>query len=145
MYDGAPAACMALPKRKPEGTRGLDISTAQRELANIQQADGPGYCFEWLFIERAITEHCVYARQVRELANPGEVYSKLMDFMERLARLGLIHCDFNEFNVMVGFAFCDLRCPTLMGTGQSEPCMLFTWTITSRAFVTVQGVQSEAV
>ncbi len=40
--------------------------------------------------------------QVRELCNPGAVYQKLMDFMERLARLGLIHCDFNEFNVMVG-------------------------------------------
>lgn len=39
--------------------------------------------------------------QVRELTNPAEVYTKLMDFMERLARLGLIHCDFNEFNVMV--------------------------------------------
>ena len=43
-----------------------------------------------------------FTPQVRELTNPGAVYQKLMDFMERLARLGLIHCDFNEFNVMVG-------------------------------------------
>lgn len=33
--------------------------------------------------------------------NPGVVYTKLMDFMSRLARFGLIHCDFNEFNVLV--------------------------------------------
>lgn len=39
--------------------------------------------------------------QVRELVNPGVVYTKLMDFMSRLARFGLIHCDFNEFNVLV--------------------------------------------
>mmetsp|Transcript_20615 Transcript_20615/g.62074 ORF Transcript_20615/g.62074 Transcript_20615/m.62074 type:complete len:530 (-) Transcript_20615:274-1863(-) len=39
--------------------------------------------------------------QVRELRNPGVVYSSLMDFMAHLARLGLIHCDFNEFNVLV--------------------------------------------
>jgi RIO1 family len=47
--------------------------------------------------------------QVRELCNPGAVYQKLMEFMERLARLGLIHCDFNEFNVMVGAAVCRKR------------------------------------
>lgn len=47
---------------------------------------------------------------MRELCNPGAVYQKLMDFMERLARLGLIHCDFNEFNVMVG-AWKGPECP----------------------------------
>lgn len=46
---------------------------------------------------------------MRELCNPGAVYQKLMDFMERLARLGLIHCDFNEFNVMVGVLVCQKR------------------------------------
>ncbi len=38
---------------------------------------------------------------MRELGNPGVVYSKLMNFMTSLAHLGLIHCDFNEFNVLV--------------------------------------------
>ena len=45
---------------------------------------------------------------MRELANPAQVYTKLMDFVAQLAALGLIHCDFNEFNVMV--CAC---CPTL--------------------------------
>ena len=39
--------------------------------------------------------------QVRELANPGVVYGGLMVLMARLAQLGLVHCDFNEFNILV--------------------------------------------
>ena len=39
--------------------------------------------------------------QVRELANPGQVYETCMDLIYRLAAKGLIHCDFNEFNLMV--------------------------------------------
>lgn len=40
------------------------------------------------------------ARQVRELRQPGEVYAQLMDLLARLAAKGLIHCDFNEFNLL---------------------------------------------
>lgn len=36
--------------------------------------------------------------QVRELRNPAKVYNQMVDIMERLAAVGLIHCDFNEFN-----------------------------------------------
>ena len=36
-----------------------------------------------------------------ELANPHKVYSQLMDLLVRLARHGLIHGDFNEFNLMI--------------------------------------------
>ena len=39
--------------------------------------------------------------QVRELENPGYVYQQCMDLMARLASKGLIHCDFNEFNLLV--------------------------------------------
>lgn len=39
--------------------------------------------------------------QIRELYHPGVVYAKLMELMGRLAELGLVHCDFNEFNVLV--------------------------------------------
>ena len=38
---------------------------------------------------------------MRELQSPGIVYGKLMDLIARLAELGLVHCDFNEFNVLV--------------------------------------------
>ena len=37
----------------------------------------------------------------QDIRNPARVYNQMIDLMERLARLGLIHCDFNEFNAMV--------------------------------------------
>jgi RIO kinase 2 len=39
--------------------------------------------------------------QVRELAHPAAVYSAAMDLIYRLAARGLIHCDFNEFNLLI--------------------------------------------
>lgn len=40
-------------------------------------------------------------RSVTKLINPGPVYNQLIDIVVRLAQAGLIHCDFNEFNVMI--------------------------------------------
>jgi RIO1 family len=68
-------------------------------LLRVKQL-GPAAESHWSLPKRSLRP------QVRELCNPGAVYQKLMDFMERLARLGLIHCDFNEFNVMVGAWEC---------------------------------------
>ena len=42
--------------------------------------------------------HC----QVKELGDPGTVYRKCLGLMAQLANLGLVHCDFNEFNLLVG-------------------------------------------
>jgi RIO kinase 2 len=39
--------------------------------------------------------------QVRRLAHPGRVYASAMDLISRLAAKGLVHCDFNEFNLLV--------------------------------------------
>lgn len=39
--------------------------------------------------------------QVRELANPHKVYQTLLDHLIRLAEYGLVHGDFNEFNLMI--------------------------------------------
>eukprot|EP00127_Corallochytrium_limacisporum_P003914 Clim_evm24s154 gene=Clim_evmTU24s154 len=39
--------------------------------------------------------------QVSEIANPGEVYDKLICMLLDLAKVGLIHCDFNEFNIIL--------------------------------------------
>jgi RIO kinase 2 len=38
---------------------------------------------------------------IREFINPKEVYVKLMNIMISLAENGLIHGDFNEFNLMI--------------------------------------------
>ncbi|KAI0704936.1 RIO1-domain-containing protein [Cytidiella melzeri] len=40
-------------------------------------------------------------RQVSELPSPGALYSKLMDLIVRFAHAGLIHGDFNEFNILI--------------------------------------------
>ena len=39
--------------------------------------------------------------QVKTLGNPGPIYDVMMGLLLRLARHGLVHCDFNEFNLMI--------------------------------------------
>eukprot|EP00887_Chlorella_sp_A99_P001718 scaffold8.g1718.t1 len=39
--------------------------------------------------------------QVKELSSPRRVYTQLMDLLCQLAGLGLVHCDFNEFNLLI--------------------------------------------
>ena len=39
--------------------------------------------------------------QVHDLADPGATYNDLMNLIMRLASHGLIHGDFNEFNLML--------------------------------------------
>lgn len=41
------------------------------------------------------------SRQISEVASPGKLYSSLMDLIIRFARSGLIHGDFNEFNILI--------------------------------------------
>jgi len=41
-------------------------------------------------------------RQIADHPNPGRLYSTLMDLIVRFARAGLIHGDFNEFNILIG-------------------------------------------
>lgn len=55
------------------------------------------------------SRHCVLMqwidgfpmRQLREHYNPKGLYSELMKFIVKLANHGLIHCDFNEFNIII--------------------------------------------
>jgi RIO-like serine/threonine protein kinase len=37
---------------------------------------------------------------IGSVPSPGALYSSLMDMIVRLARSGLIHGDFNEFNLL---------------------------------------------
>lgn len=39
--------------------------------------------------------------QVKQLQNPETVFETILGLIVRLAEHGLIHCDFNEFNIMV--------------------------------------------
>ncbi|CDO76638.1 hypothetical protein BN946_scf184868.g52 [Trametes cinnabarina] len=40
-------------------------------------------------------------RQIADIPSPGALYSELMDLIVRFARAGLIHGDFNEFNILI--------------------------------------------
>ncbi|RUS19656.1 hypothetical protein BC937DRAFT_87146 [Endogone sp. FLAS-F59071] len=56
-----------------------------------------------------LSRHCVVMelidafplRQVDSIKDVGKLYSELMDLIVRLARYGLIHGDFNEFNILI--------------------------------------------
>lgn len=39
--------------------------------------------------------------QVRELGHPADVYTQAMTLIHQLAAAGLVHCDFNEFNLLI--------------------------------------------
>ncbi|KAF8140195.1 RIO1 family-domain-containing protein [Boletus edulis] len=40
-------------------------------------------------------------RQISDISSPGKLYSTLMDIVVRFARAGLIHGDYNEFNILI--------------------------------------------
>lgn len=40
-------------------------------------------------------------RQIESVPDPASLYSELLDLIVRLARVGLIHGDFNEFNLLI--------------------------------------------
>ncbi|KAF9229352.1 RIO1-domain-containing protein [Gyrodon lividus] len=40
-------------------------------------------------------------RQITDIPSPGKLYSTLMDIIVRFARAGLIHGDYNEFNILI--------------------------------------------
>lgn len=42
-----------------------------------------------------------YRTQVHELEDPASVYNEAMELIVKLANSGLIHGDFNEFNLMI--------------------------------------------
>lgn len=52
------------------------------------------YTIPWLLLTS-------YSRQIAEVESPGKLYSQLMDLIVRFARSGLIHGDFNEFNILI--------------------------------------------
>lgn len=39
--------------------------------------------------------------QVRELGHPEPILKEIMHWMSGLVQVGLVHCDFNEFNLMI--------------------------------------------
>ena len=52
------------------------------------------------FISLNITVR-IYRCQAHHISNVPKLYEELMNMIIRLAQYGLIHCDFNEFNIMI--------------------------------------------
>ena len=56
-----------------------------------------------------VNRHCIVMElvegyplcQVKHMVHPAKVYSECMNLIVRLALCGLIHCDFNEFNLLI--------------------------------------------
>lgn len=65
------------------------------------------YCFHYWFLP-SNSDCKTYKNghnsvQVKELQNPDVVFETIIGAVIRLAEHGLIHCDFNEFNIMVSY------------------------------------------
>lgn len=60
-------------------------------------------------VPKAVNRHCIVMGlvdgsplcQVKHMHDPGSVYANLMALICRFAEYGLIHCDFNEFNLLI--------------------------------------------
>jgi len=48
-----------------------------------------------------VVSHGRFRRQIADVPSPGKLYSALMDIIVRFARAGLIHGDYNEFNILI--------------------------------------------
>lgn len=67
--------------------------------------------------------------QVRQIAHTGRVYSSLLNLIVRLAEHGLIHADFNEFNLLIdeedGERITLIDFPQMVSTSHPDAKMFF--------------------
>ncbi|OXC58713.1 RIO kinase 2 [Cryptococcus neoformans MW-RSA852] len=95
-----------LGKRKSASWMYMSRLSAQKEFAFMKALYQHGFPVP-VPIDQA--RHCVVMslvdgyplRSVEAVDDPADLYSKLMELIVRLAHAGLIHGDFNEFNVML--------------------------------------------
>ncbi|KAL0755770.1 hypothetical protein Bca101_093438 [Brassica carinata] len=57
--------------------------------------------FSWLYLSRLAALKEFAFMKVNQLQNPETIFEKIIGIVVRLAEHGLIHCDFNEFNIMI--------------------------------------------
>ncbi|KAJ7631013.1 RIO1 family-domain-containing protein [Roridomyces roridus] len=95
-----------LGKRKSASWMYMSRLAAQKEWAFMKVLHEHGFP-----VPRPIDQarHCILMefidayplRQIAEVPSPGKLYSTLMDLIVRFAHAGLIHGDFNEFNILI--------------------------------------------
>ncbi|KAI1793909.1 RIO1-domain-containing protein [Ganoderma leucocontextum] len=95
-----------LGKRKSASWMYMSRLAAQKEYAFMK------VLYEHNFpVPRPVDQarHCILMefidayplRQIADIPSPGALYSRLMDLIVRFAHAGLIHGDFNEFNILI--------------------------------------------
>ncbi|KAG7028358.1 Serine/threonine-protein kinase rio2, partial [Cucurbita argyrosperma subsp. argyrosperma] len=57
--------------------------------------------YNWLYLSRLAAFKEYAFMKVKQLQNPDVVFETIIGLVVRLAEHGLIHCDFNEFNIMI--------------------------------------------
>jgi len=95
-----------LGKRKSASWMYMSRLAAQKEWAFMKVLHEHGFPVPTP-IDQA--RHCILMefidayplRQIADVPSPGKLYSSLMDLIVRFARAGLIHGDFNEFNILI--------------------------------------------
>ncbi|WVQ95357.1 hypothetical protein IAU59_002454 [Kwoniella sp. CBS 9459] len=95
-----------LGKRRSASWMYMSRLSAQKEFAFMKALYNHGFPVP-VPIDQA--RHCVVMsmidgqtlRAVDQVSDPADLYSKLMELIVRLAHAGLIHGDFNEFNIML--------------------------------------------
>jgi len=95
-----------LGKRKSASWMYMSRLSAQKEWAFMKVLHEHGFP-----VPKPIDQarHCILMglidayplRQINEVPSPGKLYSILMDLIVRFARAGLIHGDYNEFNILI--------------------------------------------
>ncbi|KAF8642333.1 hypothetical protein AX16_009602 [Volvariella volvacea WC 439] len=95
-----------LGKRKSASWMYMSRLAAQKEFAFMKVLHEHGFP-----VPRPIDQvrHCILMelidayplRQITDAPSPGKLYSSLMDLIVRFAHAGLIHGDFNEFNILI--------------------------------------------
>ncbi|KAJ7070966.1 RIO1 family-domain-containing protein [Mycena amicta] len=95
-----------LGKRKSASWMYMSRLAAQKEWAFMKVLHEHGFP-----VPRPVDQarHCILMelidayplRQIAEVPSPGKLYSTLMDLIVRFAQAGLIHGDFNEFNILI--------------------------------------------
>ncbi|KAF8343166.1 RIO1-domain-containing protein [Cantharellus anzutake] len=95
-----------LGKRKHASWMYMSRLAAQKEWAFMKVLHEHGFPVPTPIDQ---SRHCILMsivdayplRQISDHPNPGKLYSALMDLIVRFARAGLIHGDFNEFNILI--------------------------------------------
>ncbi|KIK71070.1 hypothetical protein GYMLUDRAFT_148507 [Collybiopsis luxurians FD-317 M1] len=95
-----------LGKRKSASWMYMSRLAAQKEWAFMKVLHEHGFPVP-MPVDQA--RHCILMefidayplRQIADIPSPGKLYSSLMDLIVRFARAGLIHGDFNEFNILI--------------------------------------------